>query len=340
MSISAAKVSIIMPVYNAEETLSYSLESCLSQTLYNIEIICVNDGSTDNSQKILDAFTKRDHRVRTITQKNAGPSAARNTGLDNASGEIVMFLDSDDRLEPNACERVWCEFCEAPTDILAFGFNIFPSNPRPGDWFKQHANTRTIRYWEFTPFALFCEMGAKPFVWQQAFKREFIEKNKIRFNVDLKLGEDQLLDICSFPHAKNIAFIEDHLYNYRWYHKNSLMDQAKQDLDKRLSVHLDMCERATKYWSAQGWLKKYGDWYLDWLLDFMVYDINQKEVQKKSTHFARLDRMIKTYGLDKPWYDKLIPQRKALVEMMETEIEKAKTAPINKTTSAKAISKT
>ena len=92
MSISAAKVSIIMPVYNAEETLSYSLGSCLSQTLYNIEIICVNDGSTDNSQKILDEFAQQDHRVRIINQKNAGPSAARNNGLNNATGEIVMSL--------------------------------------------------------------------------------------------------------------------------------------------------------------------------------------------------------------------------------------------------------
>lgn len=336
MSISAAKVSIIMPVYNAEETLSYSLGSCLSQTLYNIEIICVNDGSTDNSQKILDDFAQQDHRVRIINQKNAGPSAARNNGLNNATGEIVMFLDSDDRLEQNACERIWCEFCEAPTDILCFGFNMFPSYPKPTDWFINRSNTRTIRYWEFQPFALFCEIGAKPFVWQQAFKREFIEEHKIRFNEELKLGEDQLLDICVFPHAKNIAFIQDHLYNYRWYNKGSLMDKAKQDLDKRMVVHLDMCERATKYWSAQGWLKKYGDWYLDWLLDFMVYDINQKDVQKKSSHFARLDRMIKTYGLDKPWYKKLTPQRQALVEVMEKYAKEAKTAS---TTAAKTAKK-
>ncbi len=124
------KVSVIVPVYNVEQYLSACLHSCVNQTLYDIEIICVNDGSTDGSLAILQAFAQRDHRVKIIDKPNGGLSSARNAGIDQANGEMIMFLDSDDYLSLNACERVWTETLEAPTDVIIFGTRIFPNSPR------------------------------------------------------------------------------------------------------------------------------------------------------------------------------------------------------------------
>ena len=97
------KISIIVPVYNTEKYLNKCLDSLVNQTYKNIEIICVNDESPDNSLSILEEYAKKDSRVRVINKKNAGASEARNTGLSEASGEYIMFLDSDDWIETDTC---------------------------------------------------------------------------------------------------------------------------------------------------------------------------------------------------------------------------------------------
>ena len=100
------KVSVIIPVYNVEKYLPACLDSILNQTLKDIEIICVNDGSPDNSHKILDAYAMRHPQIRVINQENAGLSAARNTGIDAAKGEYLYFIDSDDFLHPQCLEII------------------------------------------------------------------------------------------------------------------------------------------------------------------------------------------------------------------------------------------
>lgn len=95
-----------MPVYNTEKFLEQSLGSIINQTYFNLEIILINDGSTDRTAEICDLFAKRDYRVRVVTQENRGVMAARNHGLDIAIGRYVMFVDSDDFLEPFAVERL------------------------------------------------------------------------------------------------------------------------------------------------------------------------------------------------------------------------------------------
>ena len=101
------KISVIIPVYNVEKYLAECLTSVVNQTFKDIEIICVNDGSTDNSPKILKEFAQKDSRIKIINQENQGLSAARNTGLDVATGEYVSFIDSDftcSRYQVNSCD--------------------------------------------------------------------------------------------------------------------------------------------------------------------------------------------------------------------------------------------
>ena len=115
-----AKVSFIVPVYNVECYLRASLDSALVQTLTDIEVICVNDGSTDGSAGILDEYAARDARIKVVTQANAGLSAARNAGLRVVTGRYLLFLDSDDLLSPDAAAKLVAKADAEFLDVLFY----------------------------------------------------------------------------------------------------------------------------------------------------------------------------------------------------------------------------
>lgn len=123
-----AKFSIIIPVYNAERYLRECIDSVVNQTFRDIEIVCVNDGSTDNSLSILEEYAGNDERIKIINQENKGHSGARNAGLDNISGEYCCFLDSDDYFELNLLERANEIFEKFDIDLFCFGSEIFGIN--------------------------------------------------------------------------------------------------------------------------------------------------------------------------------------------------------------------
>ena len=115
------KISMIIPIYNAENFLTRCLESIIQQTLYDIEIICINDGSTDNSLAILKKYANQDKRFKIISQENQGTLIARNQGILQASGEYCMFCDADDSYELNACEELYNIITEKNVDAIYFG---------------------------------------------------------------------------------------------------------------------------------------------------------------------------------------------------------------------------
>ena len=124
--ISKPKVSVIVPVYKTEKYLDECLESIENQTLREIEIVCVNDGSPDNSIDILENHKRKDGRIKIINQENAGISMARNAGIKNSKGEYVLFLDSDDLISPKLCEIAYNKAKEnKDADIVQFKFLYF-----------------------------------------------------------------------------------------------------------------------------------------------------------------------------------------------------------------------
>ena len=123
-------ISVIVPVYNTEKYLSRCLDSICGQTYRNLEILCVNDGSTDGSAAILDAYAAKDPRIRIFNQPNAGLAAARNTGLQQAKGKWITGVDSDDYLEPDAYEYALKTEAE-DVDIICFGTNIIWKDSPP-----------------------------------------------------------------------------------------------------------------------------------------------------------------------------------------------------------------
>lgn len=140
---SNVKVSVIVPVYNVEKYLRDCLDSVVNQTLEDIEIICVNDGSTDNSLAILEDYAEKDSRIRIINQENKGLGGARNTGLYNANGEYISFIDSDDWIEPNTFEESYNMSKDLDLDMLMFQMKVF--NIETGEFIEdQHNNIDSI----------------------------------------------------------------------------------------------------------------------------------------------------------------------------------------------------
>ena len=120
---SQPQISVIIPVYNVEQYLSKCLESIINQTLQDIEIICINDGSTDNSLQILEEYAQKDSRMIVINQENQGVGVARNKGLEIARGDYIWFVDSDDYVERNGLDYVYEKSKENNADIVCFGVN-------------------------------------------------------------------------------------------------------------------------------------------------------------------------------------------------------------------------
>lgn len=124
-----ALVSVIVPIYNTKKYLPRCIDSIICQSYKNLDIILVNDGSTDNSGVVCAEYGRADSRIRIITQPNSGPSFARNAGLDaKGLGDYIMFVDSDDSLMPNAIEAAYNEIVESDADYVRFGFQKLDEN--------------------------------------------------------------------------------------------------------------------------------------------------------------------------------------------------------------------
>ena len=295
----AAKVSVIIPVYNVADYLPFAMQSCVDQTLRDVEFICVNDGSTDNSLKILRAYEEKDERIIVIDKENGGVSSARNEGLKVATGRWIMFLDPDDYLAPNACERVWIEGEEGATDIINFGTDIVPKQPKAPAWYYYALAVHTRRYYEFKSDILFKEPSAKPFIWHQAYSSDLLERSGVMFEESLKLGEDQAFLISIYPHAKNFAFIEDKLYNYRFTRNNSAMQILRKDSAKKLKQHIEVVSRIFDHWTKCGFCEKYGSELLSWALEFIALDLERDELEAdtKSAIASKLFAIIDEYNM-------------------------------------------
>ena len=293
------KVSVIIPVYNVADYLPFAMQSCIDQTLRDVEFICVNDGSTDNSLEILKKYAELDGRITVIDKPNGGVSSARNRGIDESCGEWIMFLDPDDYLEPNACERVWIEGEEGRTDIINFGTRIIPNQPKASDWHYYALATGTRRYYAFEPHILFGEPSSKPFIWHQAYSKKLLDRTGIRFDEGLKLGEDVAFLMCLYPSASHFALVEDKLYNYRFVRNDSAMQMLRRDPSVKISLHMSVTDKVLKYWSDNGLAQKYTNELLIWVIDFITHDLGDDTLPSdvKSNFAYTLFEQIRNYGV-------------------------------------------
>ena len=206
------KVSIVVPVYNVEKYLRECLDSLVNQTLEDVEIICVNDGSTDSSLQILEEYASKDSRIKIFNQKNQGVSAARNFGIKNVNGKYLTFVDADDWIELNALEILYKTIEERKTEMLIFSFkNYFSTTDIVKDDRLLFANKNDINFLNAYEDIFNSPMGT----WGKIYKTDLIKKNEILFPLDIQCGEDRPFYINACICAKNIAVLDEPLYYYR-----------------------------------------------------------------------------------------------------------------------------
>jgi glycosyltransferase involved in cell wall biosynthesis len=242
------KVSLIIPVYNVEKYLKQCLDSVVNQTLKDIEIICVNDGSPDNSLNILREYEKKDKRIIIIDQKNQGLGAARNAGFSICKGEYIYFLDSDDWLELDALEELYSKAKLCNADIVLFGAKIFDEQTKKiqkVDWIFRAdmlSNRDTFCYKDMSDNLFQVSQPGMPF---KLFNKKLWKSNNIRFQ-NIKF-EDVYPYLLSMSLATNITYINKPFYNYRKNVSSSItsnktsfvndifeaFNEAKKELERR-----------------------------------------------------------------------------------------------------------
>lgn len=208
------KISIIVPVYNAEVTLPRCIESLLRQTFQDFEIILIDDCSKDQSCTIIKQYENQDNRIKYVfATKNEGSSAARNLGLDFARGEYVMFADSDDFVTSDWIEQLYHTQTTNPEHFIMS--NIF--DRRNGQNIARMDNYRDNCVVEMNYFKLFSKLHLDGYLINKIFEKQVIEDNKLKFNVSQKEGEDVdfIFRYIKYKNIKKFCLIEKPLY-YHW----------------------------------------------------------------------------------------------------------------------------
>lgn len=231
------KVSLIIPVYNVGEFLEESIGSILNQTLPSIELVCVNDGSKDNSLEILQKFAKDDPRVKIIDQPNAGCGAARNKALDNARGEYIYFFDPDDYILPNTLEELYNNAVSNDSDFVVFKIASFidghPINYNsPGFAFDKIFENRDFNNFTFTYKDVKRHVLLSAFApWSKFYKKSFLDKYPdFRFHRDVAF-DDVPFHVQSMLRASRISFIPKYFYHYRLSNPNSVNNTSSNAPD-------------------------------------------------------------------------------------------------------------
>lgn len=264
-------LSVIVPVYNVERWIDRCLDSLVIQDFRDLEIVCVNDGSTDGSRERLAEWEAREPRLRVVDQANAGPSAARNAGIRAARGDYVSFLDADDRYLPGACGRIARALDETGADVLVFGGRIFPEGGPCPEWLSESLHPRDVTYDTFS-LDLLLKEASRPFVWKLALRRDFLLESGVRLDEGLRFGEDQLFCFSVFPRARRTVLVSDELYEYQVTREGSLMSGLRDDFGAKMLAHVEVVSRILADWDAGGFLYEHSADLVAFALDFCLYD--------------------------------------------------------------------
>lgn len=224
------KVSVIVPIFNCDKYLNASMGDVLRQTHKNIELILVNDGSTDNSAEICKQLAAGDSRVKVINkEKSEGAGPARNSGISVSEGEYMMFLDSDDRIESDMVEKLLLAAVNNNCQVAVCGYETYVEDVENGESDKIYSEQRVYKDGEVNKFFRenFPE-GIVGYLWNKIYDAEVIRRNNLRFP-DMRRLQDGVFNVEFFDCAESCCVIEDILYHYRL--------NAQTDMFRKLPVN-------------------------------------------------------------------------------------------------------
>lgn len=236
------KYSVIIPVYNSEKTLKRCLDSLLGQRREDVEVILINDGSSDRSGEIIRAYSNKYPNIRTVTQENSGVSAARNRGLDEAAGTYITFVDSDDYVSDDYF-RVMDEAGEKEnSDLIVFAKDIAGQGIDERDLYKKMCSAESMQ--EKRKILLSSRIIFQPPY--KRFKREIIEKRHLRFIKDMYVGEDFNFCFAYMLECKSIRIKYRKIYFIDVSENNSLSRKYRSDIDTQLQWEIKEAAKTLK----------------------------------------------------------------------------------------------
>ena len=302
------KVSIIVPIYNVESYIGECLDSLVRQTIKELEFICIDDGSEDNSYKILEQYAKQDARFIVLKQNREGQGIGRNKCIELAKGEYIAFVDPDDKLELNAMEKLYNFAKEKNAEVVQFDYMIF------GESTKNKKNSFIKKYCKEFKFNLQKKdvfnwrdlknekllVNVDYHVWSRFYKTSFVKDNKLQFAPTTN-GEDHLFIIGMLFNASKIHFLNESFYWYRL--RAGSMVNTKSDNNFCAFTNLELAE---KYLQEKGLLpeldlilSRYKTqkllWHMNQILDASIPRyIEQVKNYLSSEEYGYFDKMLKT----------------------------------------------
>lgn len=236
-------ITVIVPVYNSEKTVKRCVESIMGQSEQELEILLINDGSTDKSQKICESLAEQDKRIRLINKKNAGVSAARNTGILYARGEYLQFVDSDDYIELDMCKTLLESIEQHKADISICGFHHWYDG---ADVVKvpEFINSKVLDKGGFAErFLELYQHGFLNMPWNKLYRKDLVSDY---FEEDLSLGEDLLFNLSYLESVTSIGVVKEPLYHY--IQERGVESLSSQKREDKLEIAQHICKVTEEFY--------------------------------------------------------------------------------------------
>lgn len=303
--VAAPAISVLVPICNVERYLTQCLDSLLAQTYTDFEVLCINDGSTDDSRAIIQRYLESDNRFRVIDKPNSGYGASMNLGLDHAIGAYIAILESDDFFEPNALEVLYAQAEAHDSDVVKADFSLYWSQPVPRDEPFRIVDVtqagRTMR-----PLDDMAVFFRKPSIWSALYRRSFLQEQGIRFlETPGASYQDASFNFKVWASAERATFLADSILHYRQDNEKSSVNSAAKVFcvcDEYAAMDAFVLERGKDTHVLFGILERMKfDSYM-WNYDRLSAELRSGFIERASQEFRADDAAGKiNYDLFEPW---------------------------------------
>ena len=316
------KVSVILPVYNVESCLEECMDTLQKQSLKEIEIICVDDGSTDNSLAILEERAKQDERIRVLKQENSGAAAARNHGFAYATGEYVLFLDSDDFFKKDMLKKSYEAAKEQQTDIVIFRCEEYDTvkkiyNPMEYSIKREELPDKNPFTFHDIPDYIFT--FAVGWAWDKLYKREFVVESGLKFQ-ELRTSNDLYFVFSSLVKANGIYILDESLIYHRVNRGTSLSVTREKSWDCFYKALMALKEELVQ----MNVYEEVERGFLNWVIHFAFWNLDTITGKAyKNVYLLMQETLFKELEMDKKPEEFYLKHRyyERMQEVMNTEFE-------------------
>lgn len=294
------KVSVIVPTYNVELYIEKCLDTIINQTLEDIEIIVINDGSTDRTEQIVNKFAKKDNRVKLVNQINCGVSSARNNGLNLAKGDYIVFIDPDDYIDKDMLKKMYLMAQEFKCEVIQCNYTI----NNQGVYKEVNHNIKENKLLQDYEIVKYIKMGLidgslTTYVWDKMYKRSFLQQNNLKFREDLSMFEDWHFIMDTVCYLNKFVLISENLYYYRIV-KNSLCRHYISNYEELL---IDLQLRKINYienWNLdkEPYKSKYIISLYDDIIKLINYILDENHKLNKNTQIIKFNTIIESSLID------------------------------------------